>query len=208
MTTSAAPQPLSFPRTRAAKPAEAAQSRAWFVIDATDKPLGRLASQIAAVLMGKHKASFTRNVDTGDFVVVVNASKIKLTGNKLDQKFYYHHSGIPGGFSRESYRNLMARKPEFPIEKAVKGMLPKSILGRAMLEKLKVYATPDHPHAAQQPKAFPLSVLPIGVLPGHHHEHRQSRVRNGQTQDSSSPRVDFARFGQDDRKRFRGRQVL
>ena len=144
------------PSTLTAKKADADKSRAWFVVDATDKPLGRLASEIARVLRGKHKPSFTPHIDTGDFVIVVNASKVKLTGNKLDKKFYYHHSGIPGGFKAEAYRSLLERKPEWPIEKAVKGMLPKNVLGRQMFTKLKVYATPDHPHAAQQPK--PLEV--------------------------------------------------
>ena len=144
------------PSTYTAKPAEMVQQRAWWVIDATDKPLGRLASEIAKVLRGKHKAVFTPHVDTGDFVVVVNAGKVKLTGNKLDQKNYYHHSRHPGGLRTESYRHLLDRKPEFPIEKAVKGMLPKNVLGREMLGKLKVYATADHPHAAQQPKPMAL----------------------------------------------------
>jgi large subunit ribosomal protein L13 len=130
------------------------KSRTWFVVDATDKPLGRLASEIARVLRGKHKPNFTPHVDTGDFVIVVNCGKVKLTGNKLDKKFYYHHSGIPGGFKAEAYRHVLERKPELPIEKAVKGMLPKNVLGRQMFTKLKVYATPDHPHAAQQPKAL------------------------------------------------------
>jgi large subunit ribosomal protein L13 len=142
------------PSTITAKKADADKSRAWFVVDATDKPLGRLASEIARVLRGKHKPTFTPHVDTGDFVIVVNAAKVKLTGAKLDKKFYYHHSGIPGGFKAEAYRSLLERKPELPIEKAVKGMLPKNVLGRQMLTKLKVYATPDHPHAAQQPKAL------------------------------------------------------
>jgi large subunit ribosomal protein L13 len=142
------------PSTLTAKKADADKSRAWFVVDATDKPLGRLASEIARILRGKHKPSFTPHIDTGDFVIVVNASKVKLTGQKLDKKFYYHHSGIPGGFKAEAYRSLLERKPEVPIEKAVRGMLPKNVLGRQMLTKLKVYATPDHPHAAQQPKAL------------------------------------------------------
>ena len=103
------------------------------------------------MLRGKHKPTFTPHEDTGDFVIVVNADKVKLTGNKLDKKFYYHHSGIPGGFKAESYRHLLQRVPTFPIEKAVKGMLPKCVLGRQMITKLKVYATPDHPHAAQKP---------------------------------------------------------
>ncbi len=132
----------------------AAQSRAWWVVDATGKSLGRLASEVAHVLRGKHKPTFAPHVDCGDFVVVVNADKVQLTGNKLDGKFFYSHSGIPGGFKKESYRHLMARKPEFPIEKAVRGMLPKNVLGREMITKLKVYATPDHPHAAQKPQVL------------------------------------------------------
>ena len=140
--------------TFTAKKADAEKSRAWFVVDATDKPLGRLASEIARVLRGKHKPTFTPHIDTGDFVIVVNAAKVKLTGNKLDKKFYYHHSGIPGGFKAEAYRQLLERMPTMPVEKAVKGMLPKGVLGREMFTKLKVYATPDHPHAAQQPKAL------------------------------------------------------
>ena len=133
---------------------QAQLDRAWWVVDATDKPLGRLASEVARVLRGKHKATFAPHVDTGDFVVVVNAGKVKLTGQKLDNKLYSHHSGIPGGFKQVPYRKLMETKPEFPIEKAVKGMLPKNVLGREMFTKLKVYATPDHPHAAQKPKAL------------------------------------------------------
>ena len=131
---------------------QASSSRSWWVVDAAEKPLGRLASEVAHVLRGKHKPQYTPHEDTGDFVIVVNADKVVLTGGKLDKKFYYHHSGIPGGFTAESYRHLLARDPTFPIEKAVKGMLPKGVLGRQMFTKLKVYATPDHPHAAQQPK--------------------------------------------------------
>jgi large subunit ribosomal protein L13 len=145
------PHPKSF----SAKPAEALEARAWWVIDAEGKPLGRLASRVASVLRGKHKATFTPHVDTGDFVIVVNAEKVLLTGRKLEQKNYYHHSGEPGGFSIESYEKLFGRKPTLPVTKAVKGMLPKSILGRDLLTKLKVYAGPDHPHAAQKPQ--PLS---------------------------------------------------
>jgi large subunit ribosomal protein L13 len=125
--------------------------RAWWVVDATDKPLGRLASEVAARLRGKHKPTYTPHVDTGDFVIVVNAAKVKLTGQKLDKKFYNRHSGIPGGFKATSYRDLLEDKPTFPVEKAVKGMLPKNVLGREMFGKLKVYATPDHPHVAQKP---------------------------------------------------------
>ncbi len=141
-------------RTFTATTASAQANRAWFVVDATDKPLGRIASEVAKVLRGKHKPTFTTNIDTGDFVIVVNAGKVKLTGSKLDTKFYNRHSGIPGGFKSESYRHLMARKPTFALEKAIKGMLPKGVLGREMALKLKVYATPDHPHAAQKPTAL------------------------------------------------------
>lgn len=130
----------------------------WFVVDATDQPLGRLASSIAAVLRGKNKPEFTPNVDTGDFVVVINAEKTKLTGGKLDTKFYYRHSGIPGGFKQESYRLLMQRKPEFAIQKAVKGMIPNTPLGRNMLGKLKVYTGATHPHAAQKPEALKFAI--------------------------------------------------
>jgi large subunit ribosomal protein L13 len=143
-------------RTFVATQAYAEANRAWFVVDATGKSLGRLASQIATVLRGKHKPSYTTHEDTGDFVIVVNCDKVRLTGNKLDQKKLYTHSGIPGGFKAESYRHVLERKPELPIEKAVKGMLPKNVLGREMFTKLKVYATPDHPHAAQKPQ--PLTV--------------------------------------------------
>ena len=145
------PHPKSF----SAKPAEALAERKWWVIDAEGKALGRLASRIASVLRGKDKPTFTPHVDTGDFVIVVNAKKVKLTGRKLQQKEYVRHSGEPGGFRRETYENLFERKPEIPIQKAVKGMLPKSILGRELLTKLKIYAGPDHPHAAQKPE--PLS---------------------------------------------------
>ena len=143
-------------RTYVAKPAEANTSRRWFVVDASDQPLGRIASKIASVLRGKNKPTYTPHVDTGDFVIVVNADKVKLTGAKLDNKHYYRHSGYPGGFKAEPYRHLMDRKPELAIEKAVKGMLPKTPLGRAMHDKLKVYAGPTHPHAAQKPQALAL----------------------------------------------------
>ena len=139
-------------KTFSAKPAEALAERTWWVIDAEGKPLGRLASTIAMVLRGKNKPTFTPHVDTGDFVIVVNAQKVKLTGRKLVQKEYVRHSGEPGGFRREPYGDLLQRKPELPITKAVKGMLPKNTLGRELLTKLKVYAGPDHPHAAQKPQ--------------------------------------------------------
>ena len=140
------------PKTFSAKPAEADAERKWWVVDATDIPLGRLASRVATVLRGKNKPTYTPHVDTGDFVIVVNASKVKLTGRKLQQKKYYRHSGSPGGFREESYEHLMVRHPEFPVTKAVKGMLPKNVLGRDLITKLKVYAGADHPHAAQKPE--------------------------------------------------------
>lgn len=133
-------------------------SRRWYVVDATDKPLGRLASEVAQVLRGKHRAEFTPHVDAGDFVVVVNAERVRLSGGKLDKKFAYRHSGIPGGFKAESFRQILTRKPEFAIERAVRGMLPKSDLGRTMLKKLKVYGGEVHPHAAQKPEPFPAKV--------------------------------------------------
>ncbi len=128
--------------------------RNWYVLDATDMPLGRLASKVASVLRGKHRPEFTTHADTGDHVVVINASKVKLTGNKLERKKYHHHSGYPGGLKTEAYRDLLERKPEFVIEKAVKGMLPKTTLGRAQLKHLKVYGGETHPHAAQKPQPF------------------------------------------------------
>jgi large subunit ribosomal protein L13 len=145
-------------KTFVATKATAQKDRVWFVVDAAGKPLGRLASAVAHVLRGKHKPTFTTHEDAGDFVIVVNADKIVLTGNKLDGKLYQRHSGIPGGFKAETYRHLLARDPSFPIEKAVKGMLPKNVLGRSMLTKLKVYATPDHPHAAQKPQPLQVKV--------------------------------------------------
>ena len=148
-------QSSPVPKSFVAKPAQASPERKWWVVDATDIPLGRLASRIATVLRGKNKPTFTPHVDTGDFVVVVNASKVKLTGRKLEQKEYVRHSGEPGGFRSEVYGDLIERKPELPVMKAVKGMLPKNVLGRQLLTKLKVYGGPDHPHAAQKPE--PLS---------------------------------------------------
>src|SRR5271154_6105690 len=142
--------------------AQAHASRAWWVVDATGKPLGSLASEVASVLRGKHKPQYTPHEDTGDFVIVVNADKVALTGAKLAKKIYYHRSGIPGGFRAESYRHLLARKGAFPVEKAVRWMLPKGVLGRQMLTKLKIYTTPDHPHTAQQPRAL---TVPGGPVP-------------------------------------------
>ena len=135
-----------------AKPANV--ERKWYLIDADGVVLGRLASQVALMLRGKHKPTFTPHVDTGDFIIVVNTDKIALTGNKLDQKVYYHHSGYPGGLKETKYRDLLAKKSEFALKKAVAGMLPKGPLGRKMLKKLKVYAGSEHPHAAQQPETF------------------------------------------------------
>jgi large subunit ribosomal protein L13 len=130
--------------------------RQWWVVDASDQTLGRLATRIATLLEGKHKPTYTPHLDTGDHVVVVNAGRIKVTGNKLLQKRYYRHSGYPGGLKEESLQALLARKPELVIERAVKGMLPQNRLGRAMFKKLKVYGGPDHPHQAQQPQAAEL----------------------------------------------------
>jgi large subunit ribosomal protein L13 len=135
-----------------AKPNEV--SRAWYVIDAEGKTLGRLATEVAKLLRGKHKAIYTPHVDTGDFVIVVNADKIVLTGKKLDQKLYRHHSLYPGGLKETPYRNLLQDKPTQPVYLAVKGMLPKNSLGRKMLKKLKVYAGPEHNHQAQKPEVY------------------------------------------------------
>ncbi|MFW6050191.1 MAG: 50S ribosomal protein L13 [Myxococcota bacterium] len=130
--------------------------RRWYVVDATDQPLGRLATKVATVLRGKHKPDYTPHVDTGDFVIVVNAAKVKLTGAKLDKKLWYRHSGVPGGFKAVPYRQLLDRRPDFAVEKAVRGMLPKTSLGRKMRKKLKVYAGETHPHAAQKPEPLAL----------------------------------------------------
>ena len=128
--------------------------REWLVIDASAQTLGRLATQIAVLLRGKHKPTFSPNLDGGDFVVVVNAEKVRLTGRKPDQKMYYRHSSYPGGFKAVPYRRMLASHPERILRFAIKGMLPKTRLGRQQLAKLKVYAGPRHPHAAQQPRAF------------------------------------------------------
>ena len=147
------------PKTFSAKPAEAKAARTWWVVDAEGQPLGRLASVVATVLRGKNKPTFTPHVDTGDFVIVVNAAKVQLTGRKLEQKNYVRHSGEPGGFRSIPYSEVLQTKPTLPITKAVKGMLPKNILGRELLTKLKVYPGPDHPHAAQQPKPLPIKEM-------------------------------------------------
>jgi len=141
-------------KTFSAKPHEV--EREWFVIDAQGQTLGRLASRIVTILRGKHKPIYTPHVDCGDYVIVVNAEKINVTGQKLDQKIYYRHSGYPGGLKQITLRRQLQTHPERVLEAAVRGMLPKNRLGRKMFKKLKVYAGPDHPHQAQQPK--PLQV--------------------------------------------------
>ena len=132
--------------------------RKWYVVDASGQTLGRLSSEIAKILRGKHKPTFTPHVDTGDFVIVVNAEKIQVTGKKMDQKLYTRHSGYVGGLKQVTLREMKAKKPEFIITHAVKGMLPKNNLGRQMLKKLNVYSGPDHVHQAQQPEALAFSV--------------------------------------------------
>lgn len=129
-------------------------TRDWFVVDASDKILGRLASEIAHRLRGKHKAEYTPHVDTGDYIVVVNAEKIRVTGAKTTDKMYHHHTGYPGGLKSISFEKLIEKAPERVIQGAVKGMLPRNPLGRAMFKKLKVYAGNEHPHAAQQPQVL------------------------------------------------------
>ncbi|HAG95733.1 MAG: 50S ribosomal protein L13 [Pseudomonadales bacterium] len=141
-------------KTFSAKPESV--ERDWYVVDATDKTLGRLATEIARRLRGKHKPVYTPHVDTGDYIVVINAEKVRVTGNKRTDKMYYRHTEYPGGIKEISFDKLMDRKPEQAIEKAVKGMMPRNPLGRAMLGKLKVYAGAEHPHAAQQPKELAL----------------------------------------------------
>lgn len=141
-------------RTYSAK--EADIKRKWYVVDAEGKTLGRLATQVAIVLRGKHKPIFTPHVDTGDHVIVVNAEKIHLTGDKVRQKTYYRHSGYPGGLKSETVKDLLERKPYVIVERAIKGMLPKTTLGKQMARKLNVYAGPTHPHQAQQPEVLPL----------------------------------------------------
>lgn len=134
----------------------------WYVVDAADQRLGRLATEVARVLRGKNKPTYTPNMDTGDFVVIVNAEKIVVTGNKVNQKLYRRHSGRPGGMKTETFAQLQSRIPERIIEKAVKGMLPKNALGRKLFTKLKVYAGPEHPHAAQQPEILAINTIPGG----------------------------------------------
>lgn len=141
-------------KTFSAKPYEI--GRKWFVVDAQGQTLGRLATQIATILRGKHKPIYTPHVDCGDYVIVVNAERINVTGHKLDEKIYYRHSGYPGGLRQVTLRQQLQTHPERVIESAVRGMLPKNRLGRKMFKKLKVYAGPDHPHQAQQPEVLDL----------------------------------------------------
>lgn len=136
-------------KTYMAKPAEV--ERKWYVVDATDMVIGRLASQVAMVLRGKNKPTFTPNIDTGDYVIIINADKVRLTGKKLEKKYYRYHTGYIGGLKEVQYKKLMAEKPEFVVYKAVKGMLPKNAIGRTMIKKLHVYAGNEHNHQAQQP---------------------------------------------------------
>ena len=142
-------------KTVSAKPAEV--ERQWWVVDGDQKIVGRLASRVAAILRGKHKASFTPHVDTGDFVIVVNAEKVRFSGSKETEKTYFSHSGYPGGVRTRTPRDVRATSPEFIVENAVRGMLPNGPLGRQMLKKLKVYAGPEHPHEAQKPTKLELA---------------------------------------------------
>lgn len=132
--------------------------RKWYVVDAEGKPLGRLASEVAKILRGKHKPTYTPHVDTGDYVIVLNADKVVLTGKKLEQKYYRHHSGYPGGLKEIKYKQFLAEKPEKAVEIAVKGMLPKNSLGRAMFKKLRVYRGSEHEHQAQKPEKLELDI--------------------------------------------------
>ncbi|MGB3767211.1 MAG: 50S ribosomal protein L13 [Phormidesmis sp.] len=136
--------------------------RDWYVVDAADQRLGRLASEIAQIIRGKKKANYTPNMDVGDFVIVINAEKVAVTGNKNSQKLYRRHSGRPGGMKTETFDQVRVRIPERIIEKAVKGMLPKNALGRQLFTKLKVYAGPDHPHDAQNPETLTINTIPKG----------------------------------------------
>ena len=141
-------------KTYSPKPADIEQK--WFVIDATDVVLGRLATKVAHILRGKHKPMWAPHMDVGDFVVIINADKIKVTGRKADQKVYYSHSGYPGGLHKTPFLTMKEKKPEFIVSEAIRGMLPHNRLGRKMLKKLKVYAKPEHPHTAQQPEKLEL----------------------------------------------------
>lgn len=147
---------MTMQKTYSPKPADI--QRDWHVVDATDLPLGRLASTVAQILRGKNKPTYAPHMDTGDYVIVVNAEKVAVTSDKSQTKIYYRHSGYPGGVRAESFESLRRRRPEAVIERAVRGMLPKNRLGRRMIKKLKVYAGPDHPHQAQKPQPMELDV--------------------------------------------------
>lgn len=146
--------------TKTYLPPQASLEREWYVVDATDKRLGRLATEIAMILRGKKKAEFTPHMDTGDFVIVINAEKVAVTGKKRSQKLYRRHSGRPGGMKTETFAKLQQRLPERILEHAVKGMLPKNSLGKQLFTKLKVYAGPTHPHEAQKPKELKINTIP------------------------------------------------
>lgn len=143
-------------------PSQESIERNWYIVDASQQRLGRLASEVATILRGKNKPTFTPHLDTGDFVVVINAEKVEVTGKKRSQKLYRRHSGRPGGMKTETFEKLQARIPERIIEQAVKGMLPKNTLGRQLFTKLKVYAGGDHPHQAQSPQVLVINTLPGG----------------------------------------------
>lgn len=148
--------------TKTYLPAVDSIERKWYVIDAADQRLGRLATEIAQMLRGKNKPTYTPHMDTGDFVVVINADKVQVTGRKREQKLYRRHSGRPGGMKTETFAKLQDRVPERIIEQAVKGMLPKNALGRQLFTKLKVYAGPNHPHQAQRPESITINTIPTG----------------------------------------------
>ncbi len=142
-------------KTYSAKPESV--TRDWYIVDATDKTLGRLATEVARRLRGKHKPVYTPHVDTGDYIIILNAAKVRVTGDKAKKKIYHHHTGFPGGIKSITFDKLLARSPERIIEKAVKGMLPKGPLGRQMYRKMKVYAGTEHPHTAQQPQPLEIA---------------------------------------------------
>ena len=150
---------MTMNKTYSPKPGDI--ERTWLVVDATDLPLGRLASGVATLLRGKHKPNYAPHVDGGDFVIVVNAEKVAVTSGKSKTKIYYRHSGYPGGIKAETFDSLRERRPEAIVERAVKGMLPKNKLGRQMGRKLKVYAGPDHPHTAQKPQPLDLNIRKV-----------------------------------------------
>jgi large subunit ribosomal protein L13 len=143
-------------RTFVEKPAAAQAARKWWVIDASNQPLGRVATRVATILRGKNKVTFTPHVDTGDFVIIINAAKVRLTGRKPAQKLYHRYSGIPGGLSSISFEKIIVKHPDLPLHEAVRGMLPKNVLGRQLITKLKIYGSAQHPHAAQKPELITL----------------------------------------------------